>query len=353
LRLLLSLSLPFVIGCGPGEHPRVDAEHLTFHGALDGVCEQGFVALHERELGRIEHELGRGLLDPVDVYVGLDEVEQRCPTPDLGGASSGCLVSSTEIATTLDELSLHLVAATRRQHGVDGIPFIETALPFMVGLGRPANGFVVSRSPMADPAALRPQLAYGWSDVALVDHGLGMHFLHWMEQAYGQPARHAWLWSDAVREGTHVEAAFAEATGQTIEVAEARWNVEAERDAVFGGLCHGLAAPALPAAGLQVQTPACCDAPGVEQHEPPLLNLGQRCFTVPADTMVQIELSAGEGTLVLRPDGCSASASPSPLLVETGKSVTVTMSACRWRAMVVGPERCDAAGEVRYAITPT
>lgn len=354
MRRVIALSMPFVIGCGPGGSLPLETEHITFHGQLDGVCGEALGALHEREVGRLEQELGRGLLEPVDVYVGQDEVDRRCPGGVIAGGSvpPGCLLSDTEIATTLDGLSIHLVEAIRSQHGVEGIPFIEKALPHMLGLGRPASGFVVSRSLMGDEAVIRPQLAYGWEDAALVDDGLAMHFLHWVEQAYGLPARHAWLWSQAVREGTHVEAAFAEATGHTLEVAEARWSAEAERDAVLGGLCHGLPAPPLPSAGLTVEASACCGAPGVEQSEPPLLNVGQRCFTVPVDTEVRVELLAGEGTLVLRPDGCSPTSPGSPLLVEPGEATTVTMSACRWRVMVAGPERCDEGGEVRYAIVP-
>lgn len=355
MRLLLTLSLPLAIGCGPAEHPQLETEHLGFHGELQGACGEALGALYEREVDRLEHELGRGLLEPVDVYVGLDEVEQRCPdhTAASGSLPAGCVVSDTAVATTLDGLSMHLVGVTRRQHGVDGIPFIEKALPYMLGLGRPSNDFVVDLSPWRYDEAIGPQLAYGWSDEDLVDDGLAMHFLHWMEQAYGRPAVHAWLWSEGMREGTDVEAAFAEVAGQTIDVAESRWSDEAEPDAVFGGLCHDLPAPPLPARGLAVEASACCGEPGVEQFEPPLLNVGQRCFTVPQDTEVHVELLAGEGTLVLRPDGCSPTTPHSPLLVQPGEATTVTMSACRWRAMVIGPERCDEGDEVRYTITPS
>jgi hypothetical protein len=348
------MSLTFVIGCGPAEPepPELETEHLRFHGELDGAC-GALGVLYEREVDRIQHELGRELLEPVDVHVGYDEVERRCPagTSQRDPTLAGCVVSGTEVATTLSALSLQLVHATRLQHGVRGIPFIEDALLGMFGVGRPSTGYVMMLHPDSD-YAIRPQLAYDWSQKSLVDGGLAVHFLHWVEQAYGSQAFQEWLWSDAVREGNGVEAAFTEATGQTIAVAQERWGDEAELHAVFGGFCHGLEAPPLPPEGLLVESPACCDAPGVEQSEPPLLNLGQRCFTLPADTEVDVELLTGEGELVLRADGCGPTWH-SPLVLQPGEATTVTLSACRWKVAVFGPERCEAGDEVRYAITPS
>jgi hypothetical protein len=350
----LLLSLPLLIGCGPEANPRLETEHITFHGELEGACE-AFGALYEREVRRIEHELGRELLEPVEVYVGLDEVEQRCPedTPTSDLPVAGCVVSSTEIVASFDGISLQLADVARRQHGVRGIPFIEKALPRMIGLSRPFPGHVVEADPWRYEHAIAPQLAYDWSEEAHVNVSLAMHFLHWAKQAYGPEAVQAWLWSDAVREGSDgVDAAFAEATGQTVAVAQARWSDEAEREVYFDGRCHGLPAPPLPAHGLVAESAACCDAPGVEQSHPPSLDMAQQCFTVSADTEVEVELLAGDGTLVLRPDGCLASGFVSPLVLESGQAATVTLSPCLWRAMVVGPERCDAGHEVRYAITP-
>jgi hypothetical protein len=104
---------------------------------------------------------------------------------------------------------------------------------------------------------------------------------------------------------------------------------------------------------LRVEASACCDDPDVEQAEPPLLRMGHRCLTLPASAAVDVELVTGDGELVLRPDGCEGD----PVVVASGQATTlVTAGACRWQAMVVGPERCDAddedAGVVRYAITP-
>jgi hypothetical protein len=148
--------------------------------------------------------------------------------------------------------------------------------------------------------------------------------------------------------------AFTEATGQTIAVAQERWRDDAELYAMFGGHCHGLPAPPLSAEGLLVEVSApCCDDPEVEQFEPPLLNTGQRCFTLPTDTEVDVEMLAGEGTLVLRPDGCGPTTPSSPLLLLPGEATTVTMTACRWWAMVVGPERCEGGETIRYAVTPS
>jgi hypothetical protein len=353
LRHLHFLSSLLVIGCGPGEHPRIETEHITFHGELDGACE-ALGVLYERELDRIEHELGRGLLEPVDVHVGLHEVEQRCPedTPTSISSLAGCVVSSTEVVTTLDALSMQLVDVTRHQHGARGIPFIEMALPRMIGLGRPSVGHSVSAEPWRDDQAIAPQLAYDWSEEAHVAVGRAMHFLHWAEQAYGLEAVQAWLWSDAMLAGTDVDASFAEATGQTVDVAQQRWSDEAEMEAHFDGRCHGLPAPPLPAHGLVVEGSACCDAPGVEQSHPPLLDVAQQCFTVSADTEVDVELLAGDGTLVLRSDGCPSWGNVSPLVLESGQAATVTLTPCRWKAMVVGPEVCDAGERIRYAITP-
>jgi hypothetical protein len=221
----------------------------------------------------------------------------------------------------------------------------------MLGLARPSRGYIVSLLPDSD-YAIGTQLAYGWSEEPLVDGGLAEHFLHWVEQAYGSQAFQAWSWSDAVRQGNAVAAAFAEATGQPVAVAQERWIDESELDVVFDGFCHGLEAPPLPPEGLLVQASPCCDAPGVEQAEPPFLNSGQRCFTLPADTEVDVELLAGEGELVLRADGCGLTRH-SPLVLQPGEATTVTLSACRWRVVVFGPERCEAGDEVRYAITPS
>lgn len=355
MRHLLFASSLVAIGCGPTDRPPVETEDLTFHGELDGTCE-GLGRLYAREVDRIEHALGRGLLEPVDVYVGVDEVEQRCPAGTSTRASTlaGCVISDTEVAATLDALSLQLVQVTRDQHEVSGIPFIEDALPNMVGLARPSTGYVASVVHRQDPDYdLAAQLSYGWSDASLVDTGRAAHFLHWVEHAYGAQAYHAWLWSEGVREGKDVDVAFAAATGQSIDVAQERWGDESELDAMFGGFCHGLPAPPLPAAGLVVEASACCDDPSVEQAFPPLLNVGSRCFTVPTDTEVTVELLAGEGTLELRADGCSPTSPSPPLLVQPGESTTVTMTACRWKAMVIGPERCEPGQEVRYAITPS
>lgn len=345
------LSSLLVIGCGPGEEPRLETEHLTFHGDLDGLCE-AFGALYEREIDRIEHELGRRLLEPVDVHVvGLDEVESRCPEGTSTDYSSlaGCVISDTEIVTSMDAISLELADITRRQYGVRGIPFIEKALPWIIGFSRPTVGYVISAEPELLGDAIGPQLAYDWSAEDLVDRSLAMHFLHWAEQAYGLDAVQAWLWSDAVLDGTDVEAAFAEATGQTIAVAEERWSDEAESDAYFQELCHALPTSPLPAEGLVGEGSPCCEDPGVEQAHPLLLNTAQQCFTVERDTVVDVELLAGDGVLVLRADGCLSTR----LVLDPGESATVTLTPCRWKAMVVGPEHCEEGGEVRYAITPS
>jgi hypothetical protein len=354
LRRPILLSLPLVIGCGPGDRPRLETEHLTFHGEVDGACE-GLGALYEREVDRIEHQLGRELLDPIEVHVGLDEVERRCPegTSTERSGLTGCVVSPTEVATTMDSLSFQLVDAARVQHGAHGVPFIEVALPYMLGYGRPIQGFVQSAAPERQRGVIVSQLAHGWSEASFVDSGLAVHFLHWVEQDYGSEALRTWLWSDAMLQGTDVVAAFTEATGQTLALAEERWSEDADRDAIFGGLCHGLPAPPLPAGGLSIEATACCDAPGVEQFEPPLVNAGQQCFTVPSDTEVEVELLAGEGDLVLRADGCPHWSDASPLVLRAGEPVTVTLTPCQWKAMVIGPERCSERNGVRYAITPT
>jgi hypothetical protein len=355
LRRLLVPSLSFAIGCGPGQHPRLETEHLTFHGELDGTCE-AFGRMYEREVDRIEHELGGELREPIDVHIGLDEVEQRCPagTSEWDTRVAGCVVSDTEVAATLDALSQQLVKVTREQHDVRGVPFIEEALPYMFGLGRPSSGYIAEVANRHDPDTdIAAQLVYGWSDQPLVGVQLGVHFLHWVQQAYGSHAFQTWLWSDGVREGKDVAEAFAEATGQTIAVAQERWEHESEIYAVFHGFCHGMPAPPLPAEGLVVEASACCDAPEVEQFAPPLLSVGSRCFTLPTDTEITLEMLAGEGTLALRPDGCGPTFPSSPFFVQPGEAATVTMTACRWSALVLGPERCEEGGEVRYAITPS
>jgi hypothetical protein len=347
--------LSLVIGCGPGQHPRLETEHLTFHGELDGVCE-AFGRLYEREVDRIEHELGGELREPVDVHIGLDEVERRCPTGTSEGDPylAGCVVSSTEVVTTLEALSKQLVTVTRDQHEVRGIPFIEEALPYMFGVGRPSTGLVATVvNPDYPDYDIASHLDYGWSDESPISTGLASHFLHWVQHAYGSQAFHAWLWSDGVREGKDVADAFAKATGQTIAVAQERWGEESESDAVFHGFCHGMPAPPLPAEGLVVEASACCNAPEVEQFAPPLLSVGSRCFTLPTDTEITLEMLAGEGTLALRPDGCGPTSPSLPFFVERGEAATVTMTACRWSALVLGPERCEEGAEVRYAITPS
>jgi hypothetical protein len=353
VRPLLIASLSFVLGCGPeAELPQLETEHFSFHGELEGACD-ALGRLYERDLDRIAHELGGTLREPVDVYIGFDEVERRCSAynSEWDSQLAGCVVSDTEVAATLEGLSLHLVNVIREQHEVRGIPFIEKALPYMLGVGRPTAGFVVSvfnpRDPDYDIAA---QLSYGWSDEPLVSIGLAVHFLHWVGQAYGSHALRAWLWSDEVREGTDVTAAFIEATGQSIAVARERWGDESEYEAVLDGFCHGMPAPPLPPEGLFVEASPCCDDPTVEQHTPPLLDVGTQCFTLPVDTEVTMQLLTGEGTLALRSDGCLTD---SPMFVELGEASTVTLPACRWIATVIGPERCEEGAEMSYAITPS
>lgn len=353
MRRPILLSYLLVVGCGPGDLPPLETEHLTFHGELGGACE-GLGVLYEREVDRIGHELGRELLEPIEVHVGLDEVERRCPegTATQRSGLTGCVVSPTEVATTLDSLSFQLVDAARLQHGALGVPFVEDALPYMLGYARPTQSFVQSAASEREGGVIDSQLEHGWSEEHLVDGGLAIHFLHWVEGAYGSQALRTWLWSEAVLEGTDVGPAFAEVMGEPVALAEERWSEEAGRDAMFGGLCHGLPAPSL-AEGLRVEASACCDAPGVEQSEPPLVNAGQRCFTVDGDTEVEVELLAGEGDLVLRADGCPHWPDASPLVLRAGEAATVTLTPCRWKAMVIGPERCGERNGVRYAITPS
>lgn len=346
----LGLGLALALGCGPGEDDSLDTEDLHIHGELDGAC-SALGRLYERELARVELALGRELLEPVDVLVGRQAVDETC-MPEAEDPLAGCTPSSTEIVTTLPALSHELVHAIRQQHGVRGSPFIEEGLATVIGTGRPNLAISIELDPTDSAHAIAPQLDHGWSELPEVDRSLGAHFLHWMEQAYGPSTLQALLWSEGVRRGDAVAAAYDDATGESLAVGEVRWSEEAEPEVRFADLCYGRPAPGLPAEGLVVEASACCDDPDVEQAEPPLLRMGHRCFTLPAATTLDVELVSGDGELVLRPDGCEGS----PVVLGPGQSTRVVAGACRWQAMVVGPEQCDDDGEaserIRYAITP-
>lgn len=350
--LIITLASGLAPGCGPDEDASLETPDLHIHGELDGAC-SAFGRLYERELERVELALGRELLEPIDVFVGRQAVDDACLLTSEAEPLAGCTISPTEIVTTLPALSHELVHAIREQHGVSGSPFVEEGLATMIGTGRPSLALSIELDP-ADPAhAIAAQLDHGWPELSAIDRAVGAHFLHWMEQAYGLATLREFLWSEGVTRGDAIAAAFDDATGETLAEGEARWSEEADAEVRFSDLCYGRPAPKLPPAGLVVEASACCDDPDVEQAEPPLLRMGHRCFTLPAETTLEVELSSGDGELVLRPDGCEGT----PVVLRPGQSTSVVAGACRWQAMVVGPEQCDGDGEtsegIRYAITPT
>jgi hypothetical protein len=346
-----SFALVLVLGCGPGEDESLETEDLHIHGELGGAC-SALGRLYERELARVELALGRELLEPVDVLVGRQAVEETCMPTSEAEPLAGCAPSGTEIVTTLPALSHELVHAIRQQHGVRGSPFIEEGLATVIGTGRPTLALSIDLDPTDPEHAIAPQLEYDWFELPAIDRSLGAHFLHWMAQAYGPSTWRGFLWAEGVGRGDAVAAAFDDATGETLTQGEARWREDAEAEVRFSELCNGRPAPELPAAGLVVEASACCDDPDVEQAEPPLLRMGHRCFTLPADTTLDVQLVSGDGELVLRPDGCEGT----PMVLGSGQSTRMVAGACRWQVMVVGPEQCDADGEaserIRYVITP-
>lgn len=353
--LTLTLNILLVpglaLGCGPGEEDSLETQDLHIHGELDGAC-SALGRLYQRELARVELALGRELLEPVDVLVGRQAVDDACVPVREAEPLAGCTISSTEIVTTLPALSHELVHAIREQHGVRGSPFVEEGLATMIGTGRPSLALTIALDPSNPEHDIAAQLEHGWSELSEIDRSLGAHFLRWMEQAYGLATLQEFSWSAGVSRGDAVAAAFDDATGETLAEGEARWSEEADAEARFADLCYGRPAPELPAEGLVVEASACCDDPDVEQAEPPLLRMGHRCFTLPGETSLDVELSSGDGELVLRPDGCEGA----PVVLGPGQSTRLAAGACRWQVMVVGPEQCDGDGEaserIRYAITP-
>jgi hypothetical protein len=345
------LALLLGLGCSEDQRPVLESEHLRFHGELEGTCE-ALGTLYERELARIEASLGRELLEPIDVYMGEAEVERWCSTsvyPD-DSLPSGCAPSGTVLATTLFALSHELVHAIRLQHDAHGVPLIEEGLATMLGTARPSVPLVVSVDASDPDVAPIPRLELDQLEETGFDRSIGAHFMHWVGETYGRAALLALLWSDGVRDGdpTAVQAAFAEAIGETMLAAQDRWSNESEIDVEFSDLCYGIDTAQLPAAGLLVEGPACCTDPAAEQGEPNLLRLGSHCFTLPAPTELQVELISGNGQLVLRSD----TGDDTLVVLGPGESETITAPACRWKVMYVGPEACEEPTAFRYAVTP-
>lgn len=346
------LALLLVLGCSEDDLPVLESEHLRFHGELDGAC-HGLGTLYERELARIEASLGRELLEPIDIYVGEAAIEQWCSTsvyPDEP-LPSGCAPSGTLLATSLDSLSHELVHAIRRQHGIYGVALIEEGLATMLGSSRPSKPEAVSVDASDPDAAPIPRLEHDHLEETRGDRSIGAHFLHWVGEAYGRDPLLAFLWSDGVREddAAAVQAAFAEAIGETMLAAQERWSSESAPDVQFSDLCFGIDTAPLPAAGLIVEGPACCSDPSAEQGEPlGLLRLGNRCFTSTETTKLLVELHVGDGQLILRSD----SGDPTLVLLWEGESETITVPAGRWKAMYVSPESCEETVGFRYTVTP-
>lgn len=352
MRTHASLLVPFLaLGCGEPEPPILETEHLRFHGELDGTCD-ALGTLYERELARIEASLGRELLEPVDVHVGEAAVERWCsrnwasdePLP------SGCAHSGTFLATNLVSLSHELVHALRRQHGIYGVSLVEEGLATMYGSARPSTGISVSIDASIIDVPVIPRLEHDRREATVVDSSVGAHFLHWVGEAYGRGPFLDFIWSDGASEEdpAALQAAFAEATGETMLAAQDRWIEESEYRVMFSDLCYGIDTAPLPAAGLIVEGPACCTDPTAEQSEPPWLELGQRCFTTSTPTELQVELLSGDGMLVLRSDYCDNTR----VVLRPGESETITAPACRWKVTFGGPEHCEDPIGFRYAITP-
>jgi hypothetical protein len=344
------LVLLLAAGCSEDELPVVETEHLRFHGELDGACE-ALGRLYERELSRIEASLDRELLEPVDVHVGDAAIERWCSRyPPDDHLPSGCADSGTFLATSLYSLSHELVHALRRQHGVYGVSLIEEGLATMYGSGRPYTGVSVSIDASIIDVPVIPRLEHDRLEATIVDSSFGAHFLHWMEQAYGRGPLLDFIWADDASEEDPdaLQAAFAEATGETMLAAQDRWSEESEYEAMFSDLCFGVDTAPLPAAGLLVEGPACCTDPSAEQGEPPRIEVGNRCFTLSTPTELQVELISGDGLLVLRSDYCDTTI----VGLGPGESETITASPCRWKVQFGGPEHCDEPVGFRYAITP-
>jgi hypothetical protein len=343
--------LLLALGCSEAQFPVLETEHLRFHGELDGTCE-ALGTLYERELARIEASLGRELLEPIDIHMGDAAIEQWCSTsmnPDAP-LPSGCAPSGTFLATSLYALSHELVHAIRKQHGIYGVALVEEGLATMHGCARPSTPVAVSIQADDPDAAPIPRLEHDHLEETAVDRSIGAHFLHWVSETYGRGPFLEFLWSDGVREDDSiaVQAAFAEAIGETMLAAQDRWSEESEHGVVFSDLCHGIDTAPLPPAGLLVEGPACCTDPTAEQGEPNLLRLGSRCFTLSTPTELQVELISGDGELVLRSDYCDSTL----MVLGAGESETITASPCRWKVMYVGPEACEEPTAFRYAVTP-
>lgn len=347
-RLAISIALA-VASCRADPGPVLETEHLRFYGELEGVCE-GLGVVYERELARLESELGRELIEPIDVFVGEAAIVDRCAAriESDGEVPSGCAPSGTELATLLPALSHELVHAIRIQHGVEGVPLVEEGLAVMLGTSRPITPHSVILEPRDPGFAPVPLLDHGWPEETDLDRDVGAHFLHWADGTYGRGLLLDFLWSDGVRRGDAVEAAAVDAFGATMLEVQARWSDEAEREAVFSDLCWGVSVDPLPAEGLRVEGSACCTDPAVEQDQPPLLRLGRRCFAVDVSTELEVELVSGEGNLVLRPDGCDGNV----VSLEAGERRTFTAGACAWHVAVWGAEECGRARGFEYVVKP-
>jgi hypothetical protein len=243
------------------------------------------------------------------------------------------------------------VHAVRLQHGFKTVPFIEEGLATMLGTARPFVPFsarVTASNPDLNPILF---LDRDWDQATFSDYVVGAHFLHWTDTAYGRDPFLDFLWSDDLRvaqSSEAIQAAFAASIGETMLDAQTRWSDEAEREATFSDLCWGMDTATLPAEGLHVQASACCSDPTVEQSEPPWLNVGRRCFTVPDSMELTATLDAAEGELILRPDGCYGPV----VTLDPGETITFTATPCVWQALVFTTERCDDASGVRYSIDP-
>jgi hypothetical protein len=345
------LVLLLALGCSDDHLPLLETERLRFHGDLDGTCE-ALGRMFERELSRVEASLGREVLEPIDIHVGDTAIERWCSAsvPPGQPLPSGCAPSGTLLATSLPSLSHELVHAVRRQHDIYGAALIEEGLATMYGNARPSVSYSIAFDTSNPEFAFIPRLEHDHLEETNSDRLIAAHFLDWLGEAYGREPLLAFLWSDGVREGAPatVQAAFADAIGETMLAAQDRWSEDSEHEAVFADLCRGIDTAPLPPAGLLVEGPACCTDPSAEQGELNVVSFGSRCFTLSTPTELQVELHSGDGQLVLRPDGCP----PSPVVLGPGESETITALACRWKVIFVSTEQCDETPGYRYSVTP-
>ena len=304
----------------------------------------GAPALIEREVRRLEAELGGPFAEPVHVVV--EDVAQACADAalpvDIGVGAAGCALSPDRVATDLGYLSHELVHAHRLQHGVEGTPFFEEGFATVLGDRRPVGVVEVERPTAATAGDVVRAATLSYSEYTADDLALGKHFVAWLASDVRAGTGGVAL---ARYDETTLDAEVVAAYGDTLDNLAQRWEEQSAEAYLFSDLCAEDIE--LGGEGVQREGMVACDDPQTVALKGSVLQDSGTCFRVSEPAEVQIELAADVGELLLRPLDCPGT---NRVVVVAGELLAIDLPACQWSAMFSSNA---GAANFSYSITRT